>query len=245
MVESRTEDEQPGEGGARRVLVLGANGPTGRRVVQLALDRGLAVEALTRHPEAFPIRHERLHVTAGDATDPAVLDGAVAPCDAVVSVIGSAYTRHRVRVYSASAALAVAAMHRHGLRRLLVVTSAEVAPESARNGRLVNDRLLVPLLRRVVGRTVYDDMERMEGVVTATGLDWTIVRPPGLSDEAGVGYEAAETHVDGSFCTRDDLAAFLLDELDSDRFLRRVAAVASPGVRVSGLQMLRREVLKR
>ena len=193
-----------------RVLVLGANGPSGRQTVRQALDRGFEVEALTRHPEAFPIRHERLHVVAGDATDPATMDAAVAACDAVVSVIGTAYTRSPVEVYSASARLLVAAMAGHGVRRLLVVTSAEVAAETALQGRFLTDRVLYPFLRRVVGRTVYDDMERMEAIIRATDLDWTIVRPPGLTDQAGTGYAAAETRVTGGFCARGDLAAFLL-----------------------------------
>ena len=233
----------PADGAVRRVLVLGANGPTGRQTVQQALDRGLQVDALTRHPEQFPLRHGRLRVIGGDATDPATVDAVVAPCDAVISVIGAAYTRRRVEVYSASAGRVVAAMARHGLRRLVAVTSTSVAPESSYQG--LADRVLTPLLRRVVGRTVYDDMERMEAVIGATGLDWTIVRPPGLTNRTGNGYTAAETRVAGMLCARSDLAAFLLDQLDSDRFVQRIAAVASPGVRVSGLQVFREEVLKR
>ena len=235
----------PADGAVRRVLVLGANGPTGRQTVQQALDRGLQVDALTRHPEQFPLRHGRLRVIGGDATDPATIDAVVAPCDAVISAIGAAYTRRRVEVYSVSAGLVVAAMARHGLRRLVAVTSTSVAPESSYQGRFLADRVLTPLLRRVVGRTVYDDMERMEAVIRATDLDWTIVRPPGLTNRSGTGYAAAETRVAGMLCARSDLAAFLLDQLDSDRFVQRIAAVASPGVRVSGLQMFREEVLKR
>ena len=240
-------DRQPdAAGGAvRRVLVLGANGPTGRLTVQQALDRGLEVDALTRHPEEFPVRSDRLRVLGGDATDPATVDAAVRPCHAVVSVIGTAYTRRAVQVYSASARLVVDAMSAHGRRRLVAVTSTSVAPESSHQGRFLADRVLTPLLRRVVGRTVYDDMERMEAIVRAADLDWTIVRPPGLTNRTGTGYTAAETRVAGMLCARSDLAAFLLDQLDSDRFVQRVAAVSSPGVRVSGLQMLREEVLER
>lgn len=95
------------------MLVLGANGPTGRRTVQQALDRGQLVDALTHHPETFPIHHQRLHVIGGDATDSAVVDAAVAPCDAVISVIGTSFTRQPVEVYSASARLVLAAMQRH------------------------------------------------------------------------------------------------------------------------------------
>lgn len=228
-----------------RVLVLGANGPSGRHVVEQALDRGHAVNALTRHPESFPIRNSRLRVIGGDATHPAVIDHAVAACDAVISVIGTTYTRRHVEVYSTTARLVVAAMAQNQVRRLIAVSSTSVATESSHQGRFLADRVLIPLLRHVIGRTVYDDMQRMEALITATDLDWTIVRAPGLTNQPGTGYLAAVTRVDGMLCARSDLAAFLLDQLGSDRFRQRVAAVSSPGVRASGLQILREEVLKR
>ena len=228
-----------------RVLILGANGPSGRLTVQQALDRGLGVTALTRHPESFPLRHERLRVFAGDATDPTTIDAAVQECDAVISLIGVAYSRQEVTVYSASARLVVDSMVRHNMKRLIVVTSAEVAAESAVQGRFFNDRVLYPFLRNVVGRTVYDDMHRMEIIVAAADLDWTIVRPPGLTSQPGTGHKAADTHVDGMYCARSDLATFLLDQLESKQFLRHVAAVCSPGLRVSPLRTIRQEVFKR
>jgi nucleoside-diphosphate-sugar epimerase len=39
-----------------RLLVLGADGPTGRQIVRQALNRGYRVAAPTRHPEGFPIQ---------------------------------------------------------------------------------------------------------------------------------------------------------------------------------------------
>ena len=227
------------------MLVLGANGPSGRQVVQQALDRGLKVDALTRRPETFPIEHERLHVIGGDATSPSVVDAAVAPCDAVISVIGAALTRQSVEVYSASARLVVTALQRHRRRRLVVVTSSGVTPISEREHTSFLERHLAPLARRTFGRTVYDDMEKMEAIVTASRLDWTIVRPPGLTDEAGTGYATAETWISGGYCARDDLATMLLDQLHDERFVRRVAAVSTPGLRVSTLKTIRRELLKR
>ena len=76
-----------------RLLLLGANGPTGRQVVRQALARGHRVLALTRHPEAFPIRDARLEVIAGDATDATVVQDAIAGANAVISVIGASFTR--------------------------------------------------------------------------------------------------------------------------------------------------------
>lgn len=228
-----------------RLLVLGANGPSGRLVVQQALDRGLHVRASTRRPDTFPLEHDRLDLAGGDATDPSVMEAAVRGCDAVISVIGSAYTRKPVNVYSASARALVAAAEAHTMRRVIVVTSAEVAPESAHQGRFVTDRIVYPLLRNVVGRTVYDDMTQMENLIRRAAFDWTIVRPPGLTSTPGPGYAAAETHIPGAYCARSDLATFLVDQLTDTAYHRKVAAVSSPGLRVNAIQTIRREVLKR
>ncbi|GAB3228312.1 SDR family oxidoreductase [Kineococcus gypseus] len=260
--------EQPGRLHPARLLVLGANGPTGRQVVRQALARGHRVQALTRHPETFPVRHDRLDVVAGDATAAGVLDAAVEASDAVVCTIGTAFTRRPVRVYSATADLLVQAMLRHRRRRLVTVTSAGLTPSHPPGGStgsapagsgvgalvrtarhaLDHDRVrdaFRAVMRHHVGRTVYDDMAAMEAVVRAGDLDWTIVRPPGLTDAPGRGYVAEETEVEGALCAREDLAAMLLDQLEDDRFVRKVAAVATPGLRVGALHMLWHEVLKR
>jgi len=225
-----------------RLLVLGANGPTGRLTVRQALDRGYSVAALTRHPATFPNHHDRLHVIAGDATDSGVIDAAVVDTDAVICTIGASFTRHPVTVYSTSARLLLEAMHRHNKRRLLVVTSSGLTPHQPDG--IVN-KVLSVVMHDYIGRTVYDHMVAMEALVSASDLDWTIVRPPGLTNEPGTGYAVARTKIDGAFCSRDDLAGMLLDQLDDERFIQQVAAVTTPGLEVSALHMARHEILKR
>jgi putative NADH-flavin reductase len=229
----------------RRLLVLGANGPSGRRTVRQALERGLQVVALTRHPDGFPLQHERLRVIGGDATDADVIDRAVTSVDVVISVIGSAFTRQPVTLYSASARLVVDAMQRHGKRRLVVVTSSGVTPTRDRQDPSALDRITHPLFRRTFGRTAYDDMERMEAVVAASTVDWTIVRPPGLTNNAGAGYATARTFITGPYCARDDLATMLLDQIEDRRYVRDVAAVTTPGLHVKTWQTIWHELLKR
>ena len=242
-----TADAVPSSSGERlaheRLLILGANGATGRHVVRQALARGHRVAAIIRHPEAFPIQHDDLEVVAGDATDATVIDRAVAGADAVIGVIGAPFTWKPVDVYSRSARLLVDAMARGAAARLIVVTSAGVHEAHQRRG--VAQKAAFALTRRTLGRTVYDDMVRMEALVSDSDLDWTIVRPPGLTDEPGRGYAVAEDEIDGGFCAREDLARMLLDQLADTRFRRRVAAVTTPGLTVSALEMFRREVLKR
>ena len=71
-----------------KLAVFGANGPTGRLLTQLALDEDHDVVAFTRHPDAFPIEHERLEVAAGDVHDAAAVAAAIDGTDAVISTLG-------------------------------------------------------------------------------------------------------------------------------------------------------------
>lgn len=226
-----------------RLLVLGANGPTGREVVRRALDLGYEVCALTRHPGTFPIRHDSLEVVSGDATDPAVIDSLVSKSQAVICTIGAKFTWREVEVYSTSAALVAKAMTRYKHRRLVVVTSAGVSPSQSRRGALQKGSHM--LMRYTLARTVYDDMARMEALITTSGLDWTIVRPPGLTNTTREGYVTRETEIEGAFCTRQDLADMLVHQITDTSYLRKVAAVTTPGLSVSALQMFQEEVLKR
>lgn len=226
-----------------RVLVLGANGPSGRLAVQQALDRGRAVVALTRNPKSFPIRHERLEVIGGDATDPVTVDTAVEGCDAVVSLIGAPFSWRPIEVYSVSARLVVMAMRHHGARRLIVVTSMGTPRHLEHRSRL--QRAGHWVFRMTFTRTLYDDMLKMEGIVSRSGLDWTVVRPPVLSDAAAAGYRIASTRTELPVIARADLAAMVLDQLHDTEWSGRIAAVGTPGLRLDVLKTIRRELLKR
>src|ERR1700728_1645628 len=60
-----------------RIVVFGANGPTGRLLVTQALAAGHEVSAVTRHPEQMP-SPRRVTVVRADVTDAeAVVEGTI------------------------------------------------------------------------------------------------------------------------------------------------------------------------
>ena len=85
------------------------------------------------------------------------------------------------------------------------------------------------MLRHQVGRTLYDDMERMEEIVRGTSLDWTIVRPAGLFDAAEPtdDYEVASRRIPGRFTSRADLAQTLIREATAPQHPRSTVEVIS------------------
>jgi putative NADH-flavin reductase len=211
-----------------KVVVFGANGPTGRLLTTQALAEGHDVTAFTRHPDTFPIEHEHLHLTRGDVVDQASVDAAVAGQDAVLSTLGVPYSRKPISVFSEGTANIVQAMQHHGVRRLVCVTSSALDPHDDIEGGLVFRRVLQPFFIGVVGKTLYADQRRMEAIVMNSDLDWTIVRPSGLFVSLGVtDYQTGERHLRGRFTSRVDLADFMLRQLTDSRYVHKAAALTT------------------
>ncbi|HEX2893761.1 MAG TPA: NAD(P)H-binding protein [Marmoricola sp.] len=225
-----------------RTAIFGANGPTGRLLTQQALDAGHHVVAATRQPEAMPIAHPRLEVERADVHDPAAVSAVVDGCDAVLSTLGVPYTREPITVYSAGARHLVEAMHEHRVKRLVVVSSSATYPHRHAEGGFLLNRVLQPIITRTIGRTTYADMRRMEELVRASDLAWTIVRPSGLFDRDTVSaYQVHEDESPGIFTARIDLAAAMLAELEADAHVGQAIAVTTHEGTPTLWQMLRAE----
>ncbi|RRS01368.1 NAD(P)-dependent oxidoreductase [Glycomyces terrestris] len=209
-----------------RIAVFGAGGPSGRLLTGQALAAGHHVAAVTRRPDLFPLRHDRLEVVGADVLDPAAVDAVVAGRDAVLSTLGVPPRKGPISTYSRGTANITAAMRRHGVRRIAVVSSSGVEPHPYSDGGFWFNRLLLPYVTRVVGRTLYDDMRRMESHLRVGDLDWTVVRPSALFELPAVtDYTLVEGFADGRFTARVDLAASMLALLDADRYVRRTVSV--------------------
>ncbi len=211
-----------------RIVVFGANGPTGRLLVSQALATGHELIAVTRRPDEFPLMHPNLTVAEADVLNQSAADTVVAGANAVLSTLGVPYGRRQVTVYSHGARNIVAAMDRHGVRRLVVVSSSATDPKPYADAGFFFNRVLQPFVVNLLGKTVYEDMRRMEDLVRTSNLDWTIVRPSGLFDAELVSdYDLAEDHVGGRFTARSDLAAAVLAQIDDQRYVRKILAVGT------------------
>lgn len=227
-----------------RIAVFGANGLTGRLLTGQALAAGHLVAAVTRQPDSFPLHHEQLEVVGVDVLDPVAVDTVVAGRDAVLSTLGVPAGKQPISTYSDGVANIVAAMKRHRVRRLAVVSSSGVDPHPYSDGGFLFNRVLLPYMTGVVGKTLYDDMRLMETLVRTSDLDWTIVRPGGLYHlPSATDYTLVEGHADGRFTARVDLAASMLALLGDDRYLRNTVGVITTVDNPTLLRWLRREAL--
>jgi putative NADH-flavin reductase len=228
-----------------RIVVFGAGGPTGHELVDRALAAGHQVTAVTRRPQLMPER-AGLTVAGADAMDADAVDGVIEGADAVLSALGVRPGRAPVTLYSTAARALADAMGRHGVKRLIAVSSSVLDPAWRPSGAFFFNHVLDPYVNRVIARTAHDDMRRMEAVLRESPLDWTVVRPSGLFDHPeATRYLVAEGSADGVFTARADLAASMLRELEDERYVRRAMGVVTKDVKPSLPRLIWREAVRR
>jgi putative NADH-flavin reductase len=229
-----------------KLAVFGANGPTGRILTQLALDEGHEVVAFTRHADAFPVAHPALEVAGGDVHDAAAVISAVDGTDAVLSTLGVPFAKTPVTVYSDGIANVIAGMHAAGVKRLVCVTSSALDPYPEPLGGFIFEKVMQPYVVNKLGKTVYDDMRRLEAMVSDSDLGWTIVRPSGLFEAPSVSdYVVAIDHIGWRFTARIDLADCLLRQAVDATYERSSIAVATPSAKPSMLKLIWQEGIRK
>jgi len=207
-----------------RILIVGAGGTTGRLVAEGAVARGHSVTALVPSAGVVGDLAARVAVRVGDVLDAGVASDAVDGVEAVVVTLADA------RGGASEAARAtlnlIRSMQRYGVRRLVVLSSGNVAPPGQEGQPGFFARLFDPGSRR----KALAELRRIEISVRQSELDWTLVRAGRLSDEpsGGRGLRAAPGYTlpDARPLGRADLAAFLLDELERPDNVQHAVAVA-------------------
>lgn len=228
-----------------RIVIFGANGATGRLLTRRVLNGGHSAVAVTRRPGEFPIADARLTIAGADVRRDH-LAGIITGADAVVSTLGVPFTRQPVDTYSVGTRNVLNAMREAGANRLVVVSSTGAHPARGRHHTPLALRLFEPIIARTIGKTVYDDIRRMEALVRASGVDWTIVRPSGLFDlPQATNYVAGEVAPVGAFTARIDLADYLVSLARVATASRRTVVVSTTEHTPTVWEMVRREAFKR
>lgn len=229
-----------------KITVFGAHGATGQVLVNQALGAGHDVIAVTRRPDEFPITHARLVVATADVFDADGVEKAVDGAEVVLSALGVPFTRKPIAVYSEGTRNIASAMSHHGVKRIVVVSSSATEPHHHADGGFLLNRVLQPLVTATIGKTTYQDVRRMEALLRESDLEWTVMRPSGLFDAPKASdYELHEDHAPGIFTSRADLAASMLEQATSTRYVRKAVAVTTSEGAPTLFQMMRKEAFKR
>jgi putative NADH-flavin reductase len=199
-----------------KLFVIGATGRTGGEVVQQALAQAHMVTAFVRSPEGIHLKNERLKIVKGEVTDEEELFRAMQNHDAVDSLLGPRKVFKRGSILHDSALAITRAMHRAGIKRLVVLSAAAHFPG-------IPNRIASFIMRDHMR-----DSLAMEEIVQNKGLEWTIARPPRLTQENYLTYRSREGAAPrmGFSLARKAVAAFMLDAIEQKKHFQKIVGIA-------------------
>ena len=205
-----------------KVLIIGAAGKTGSLVVERAVAGGHSVTAFV-HDAASYRGPSSVRVVAGDATDEASVDKAMAGQDAVIDTIGGKTPYRKTTLERSVAGAVVGSMKTNGAKRVVVISAFGVG-DSADQASWFVEHVIVPTWLR--GST--EDKAAAEEVVRASGIAFVIVRPALLVDGDATGkVKVFQGHETAHEITRADVAQFCVDQLTSDEHVGRAVTIAN------------------
>jgi putative NADH-flavin reductase len=219
-----------------KLTIFAATGGIGRHALEQAVTAGHDVTAVVRNPKKLS-REVRVVTADLAAPDPSALNCAVTGADAVLSGLGQ-----RLKTDAGIAAqgtrFIVRAMKATGVRRIVVVSAAPIGtmPSPGRPNPPKHDpgdgifmrNLLSPMIKTLL-KKLYADLAILEDIVRDSGLDWTIVRPPRLTDKPMTGnYRTAygQNLRGGVVISRADVAHLMLRALEQPETINQVIGVA-------------------
>lgn len=213
------------------LFLLGGSGRVGGHVIDYALTAGHTATALVRDPGKVAAR-SGLTLIEGTPLDAEAVSDAMNGADAVIGTLNSVRSPDTPfgkpvsppRLMADSIANATAAMAKHGIRRIVVVSAFGVGDS------LPKEPLITRLMIRHtnLGYT-YADHNLLDQELRLTDADWTLLRPVALNDKPATG-KLLITHVAGRkpklFIAREDVAHFAVDISQSGAYIRQAPIIS-------------------
>ena len=223
-----------------KLTIFAATGGIGRHVLEQAVARGHEVTAVVRDPKKLSEHvRQKVRIVRADlaAPDFGALKAAVAGADAVLSGLGPRKLSE-AGITSRGTRAIVEAMKATDARRIVVVSAAPIGtvPSPGRPNPPRHDpgegffmrHLLSPMIKTVL-RKHYADLALMEDILRESGLDWTVMRPPRLTDKPLSGkYRTAhgQNLRGGLTISRADVADMMLRVLEEPASIDQAIGIA-------------------
>jgi putative NADH-flavin reductase len=210
--------------GHLKLLVLGATGATGLEVVRQAIKRDHSVTAFVRSPDRLGAIRNQIAIRKGDLLDSSQLALVIEGHDAVISAFGPRLpiSKTDAHLLQQFATALTEAMERTRVQRVVVESVAF----------LFKDSIIPPasLLGKLLFPSIVADSAAMEKIFAKSGLDWTLVRPPELTNKPYTGnYRVREEHLPafGFKISRADVADYMIKAVEYHLSSRKFVGVSN------------------
>ena len=205
------------------ILIFGASGKTGRKLITQGLRKGHNITAFVRNPASLKLWDDNLRIIKGDALNLNDVDSAITGQDVVISALGN---RTSQTIWKSNKNISnalnniILGMNNHKVKRLLSITSFGV------------NKKIFPLEKlyiKVILWKLFADIPKQEELIKKSNLNWTILRPARLVDTNKTGqYKTGEDLSIGLFSkiSRADVADFLIKNIQNDDLVGKTITIS-------------------
>jgi len=209
----------------KSIALFGGTGQTGKKFLEGALAAGYDVKALVRDPKKLNLSNAKLTVVQGDVLNVEDVNQTVADTDIVVSLFGHVKGSPEWLQTNGTRNI-VAAMKSNNVNRIISLSGGGL-PFPEKDKPKFADKLIRGIMKLAVPKVLNDAIKHHE-VLEKSGLKWTIVRAPRLTNDPKKGeYRVGWVGVNASTkISRGDLADFILTQVEDEQFTYQMPFVS-------------------
>ncbi|MEQ8546798.1 MAG: SDR family oxidoreductase [Cyclobacteriaceae bacterium] len=209
----------------KKIALFGATGQTGKRFLVAALKQGYEVKALVRDKAKLDVSDDKLSVYQGDVLNQEDVNKLLADTDCVVSLFGHVKGSPEWLQTNGTEHI-VTAMKQNRIDRIISLSGGGL-PFPEKDQPKFTDKLIRTIMKIAVPKILNDAIKHHE-VLAKSGLNWTIVRGPRLTNDPRKGeYRVGWVGVNASSkISRADLADFLLTQVEDETYSKQMPFVS-------------------
>jgi len=208
-----------------QIAIFGASGATGRLLTERALALSYSITALVRRPEGFAFR-DQVRIVEGSAFDAAAVAATLKGADVVLSALGAKSPFKKEDVLARAVPVIVAGMREQGVRRIIALGSAGAEATSLDKQPAYRRWIVQEIVYKYLLRYPVEEQIAQYRVLAASGLEWTMVMPPMLTNGpgrgmAGIRVDGEALPRNGARISRSDVAGFMMRQVESTEWVRK------------------------
>lgn len=206
-----------------QIAVIGGTGKSGKYVVQELMNRNIPIKLLLRKTSTFESNNPLIEVVRGDARNYESIYSLLEGCSAIISTLSQSVGEESI--FSDATKNILQAMNERGIKRYIVTAGLNVDAIGDEKNEKV--RFATDWMYQNYPKTTKDRQVEYELLAKSTS-DWTMVRLPMIiQTEERFPLEVNLTDCPGENISASDLAAFLVDQLSSDTYVKKSPFIAN------------------
>jgi putative NADH-flavin reductase len=210
-----------------KIAVLGSTGFVGKILIHKAVAAGYEVKTLVRNPDKLNDISDNIEITVGSVFDPSAIETTIVGTEAVLSTIGPPRRNPgNPELYEKVMKDIVRIMDKHGIKRYIHIGGA--AHQGGENETWNFDRKFLRLFLTLFGKNILIAKHLEWEVLKSSDLDWTLIRPPRIANEAASGnIFVDEKYLKSLKVSVEDLTDFILQQISSNEWIRKAPLIST------------------